>query len=121
MAPTLAGRWRAVLCWQSWALLIVGSSLCSAASQPHCSPRPWSPHPSPVFLAGVTTVFREPGKKCPFALKGVGRLLSSQVWTGVFQTLLFRCSAFSPTISRLYLHFPFPHQQHQHEAGQKKL
>lgn len=115
MSPTLAGRWRTVLCWQSWAVLVQGH--ISAQQQGTPTAHPCLRLQVPVFLA---TMLRDPGKKYPFALKGMGGLLSSQVWTGVFQVLLFRCSSFGPTISRLYLHFPFPHQQHLHEAGQKK-
>lgn len=46
------------------------------SSHPHCSPLPRSPGPSTVFLAGVTTIPREPGKKHPFAVKGVNRHFS---------------------------------------------
>lgn len=97
-APTLAGRRRTALCWRSWAVLGVGPPLCS--------PLPRSPGPSTVFLAGVSCSVGSPNHS--FALKAVGWVLSSQVWTGVFQALLFRCSAFSPAISSLYLHFPLP-------------
>lgn len=51
----------------------VGPPLCSAASHPHCSALPRAPGPSSLFLAGVTTVFREPGKKYPWCTHRCGK------------------------------------------------
>lgn len=102
MAPISAGRGRMVLCWQSRAVLVWGHSELTA-SHPPCPALPQAPGPRPVFLAGVTTIFRGSGKKCPFALSGVDRHFS-----GIFQAFLFGCSAFGPATSRLYLHFPLP-------------
>lgn len=89
MAPTLAGRWRTVLCWQSRAVLVWG----------HLSA--WQQSPPLLPPASVSRSQQFSWLGSPQSLGSLERSthLQSEVWTGIFQALLFRCSSFCPAIT----------------------